>query len=333
MPLSDKDKSKLEGLVTQTNRKAPDAIAGSNAHFYFVCDKSLEHCVILIGPEADIMKVGRRALLTIKKLGKPLYSQGRVGKHSSKMALQIQKGNAKPTMLKKALKNPDNLIGSLPGSLGTTSKSWKIMMFSQDPQPDSPEPGVNADEVADFRSRNAEDAEGLSDEEIQEIMVTMRDYEANIPDQDAESQLLEEEQLAMEDEVRELDALEERIRKEDPNDLDQKRAMEEDLAERRIQLSVHRGGVGASIATTIGQSISTDLMQALNASLFKQLQDLLRQVLEISSQITTMQAELENSSPSPDAREKLESNLSQFKSDMQANLNAIQSMLETQSGD
>jgi hypothetical protein len=232
-------------------------------------------------------------------------------------------------MLKKALKNTDNLIGSLPGAMGAAAKSWKIMMFSEGAQPDSSESPADIDA---FKLKNEEDVAGLSDEEIQEIMGAMREYEARIPDPDAESQLLEEEQLAMEDEVKELDDLEARIA-EDSSTVEEKRKMEAELAERRVQLCVHRGGVGASMETTIGQVIAAEMVGALGASLYKALEELLRQVQEISIEINDRQAVLQDPLKTESDHKKAESELNAFKSNMQANLNAIQNTLEAQSVD
>jgi hypothetical protein len=330
MPLSEKDKSKLESLVTQTNTKAKAAIddPAAEASYYFVCDKSLDHCVILVGYESHIMKAGRKAMLTLKKLGKPLFSQGKVGVVNNNSALLIQKGNAKPTMIKKGLKDPNKLIGSLPGAMGNAAKTWKIMMYSADEAPAVHE--VSEEQIADFKSNYASEIAGLSPEEIKELLGTMLDFQAQIPDSNAEKQLLLEEKQARDEEADEIKELEKKIASSRHGDQKALQAMEMELAERKIELSIMHNGEGDSLEVVIGAEIAEDLRFALGAAQFTLLKQLLERVKGISLQINAMQEDIEEP-PSEGDGLSAQQDLDFFKRDMQSNLNAIQEILERQS--
>ena len=238
-----------------------DAMKGSKARlikaknsggfFYFVGDAKGKNAALLVydqGKDAEGKKTFREGRGLIgdfkKEHGKALYCQGEIIT-GSRLTFSIQKGNAKPSVVKKAFKASETLKQGLGGPAMSILKSAKIVVAGAEETVPTENSTVD---ISAYKNNPElkEILEGLSDDEIREVMAADRSFQEKIaflPSAREEASELEEKQGQTERMLDEIanarSAYEAELAKAENNVSHRNKLlqMEEELKEKQIQLA------------------------------------------------------------------------------------------------
>ncbi len=287
-------------------KKGLKAAQSEGGFFYFVSDaKGMESALIVHGKGKDgdgkkTFRIGRGLLKDFKSgKVKPFFCQGSI-EAGSPLRFAIDKGTAKPTVLKNAFKKSDLLADGLGASLVGLLKSAKIGVAkaesSSTPEtpdapdtPDSKAAAISADELASFRSKPEIAAMitelALSDEEVEELLVAEKAFGEQaklLPRPADEEQALQERQAETEALLDELSKGAEELETLKSTDIEAARKLEQSLNDKRIELA-RKNAVGPNPFAE--DALDGPDREALNAALLAGITLLIEQVKAVRSEV------------------------------------------------
>lgn len=123
--------------------KALKTASNSGGFFYFVSDAKGEKAALIVfdrDKDSDGKKAtraGRSVVKDFKKeYGKALFSQGEIVSSGGKVTFVIDKGNAKPAVIKRAFKGSDVLHDGVGAALVSVLKGAKLQVGRSKPEPE-----------------------------------------------------------------------------------------------------------------------------------------------------------------------------------------------------
>jgi hypothetical protein len=327
MPVAPKMKQMLSKMIKKLNSKAMAAIEGGDAAYYFALSKNEDEFAFIVGTGTTAQKPGRLVVKEFKKEGKPFTSQGFIQKTDDGIHILIEKGNAKPTMIKKSLRLPDNQIGSSPAI--KDAKKWKIGFYVAIADVSEDEFKAVDEDSAEFNTFLSEMTgnESVTAEELVDLKFLFAAQEKFISAQQArEDESLEEEAEASKASLSEVVALLKDITDEpDPNE---SRTLETACAKAQEEYCRAYELEGEPFSTAVGSMIQEGLQQAISAQNHNTLLALLEEVREVSELISEKQEEL--AVLDGEAKENAEQELTDFKKAMTIDLASIKATLDNQ---
>jgi hypothetical protein len=219
MPLKQEQKDIALDAMKKFTGKGLKSSKEGGGHFYYVSDsKGVEAALIVMATSKDekgsrTSREGRGILKAFKKCGRAIFCEGSVSYESSKMYFSIDKGSAKPSIIKKAFKQCAMLHEGVGSSLVGILKGAKIQMAVA---PSQPAEVLSEDDkqrrIDQWKVENAAlsiEMEGdLSDEEILELFAAEASFKS-LGNESEELEALELEQEEKERTIRELENIEE----------------------------------------------------------------------------------------------------------------------------
>jgi|GEM_PF-3700325 len=298
-------------------------------YFYFIGDPQGNNAALMVydkDKDADGKKsfrAGKGLLADFKKeFGKALYSQGEISVEG-KLIFSITKGNAKPSIMKRAFKT-SNILKEGIGNAGVSLlKSAKIKMAGAEPAP------VNIDttEMEAFRQNPQYAAllEGLSEEEIAEVFLAEKAFAENyasLPSSQEEATELEEQQAETEKLITEIEELSNQIADLDPEDRQTARELENQLNAKRMEIAL-QNPIGTDMFDE--DQLTGVEKELFSASIHVGLELLFRRLMEVQDEVEAEQIALDNSE-NPDKDEEQE-RINALRADIAIELDSIEQQL------